>query len=368
MVDMRKVIVTIIMLVFVLVATQVFLDAANYVRHNSFCKFCHESEYDSYYDPGDSLDYAHSHYDISCAGCHEGHDHVAFTYSISKMMILDVTGGSTPPQSDDDVVLENKERCLVCHENYKIVLSERLLNPHANVTNCASCHSGHTRGMDENTCAGCHPVPYNSLEGEGGKHSKKGCEFCHQSHGYIMECEQCHGSFHQGVFVDCGECHTDAHKPTDIEFTDVAIEKSLCIKCHTNVNVTFTINPSKHANLDCIMCHPSHGQKQQCSKCHRPHGEESTQADCFVCHRGHTPRDVKYSGSTPATLCLECHEQAGNTLLNSNTKHTTMACVKCHPNHAQVPSCMDCHGTPHTSTTTDCERCHISAHELWIKN
>jgi len=115
------------------------------------------------------------------------------------------------------------------------------------------------------------------------------------------------------------------------------------------------------------MCHPSHGQKQQCSKCHKPHGEESTRSDCFVCHKGHTPRDVKYSDSTPTNLCLECHEETGNNLLNSDTKHSGMNCVKCHPNHAQIPSCMDCHGTPHISTTTDCERCHISAHKLWGK-
>ncbi|MCK4928735.1 MAG: NapC/NirT family cytochrome c [Methanosarcinales archaeon] len=367
MVDMRKLIVTIIMLVFVLVAVVVFIDASNYVRDNHFCMVCHEKEYDSYNNPGDSLDYAHSHYEVSCAGCHEGHDHVAYTALLTKMMVLDVLG-THPPESKEDTELENIERCLVCHENYKILLADRLLDPHANVSDCGACHSSHTRGMSEETCASCHPVPFRSLEEEGGKHSKKGCEFCHPSHGYIMECVQCHGVFHQGVFVDCKECHSDAHRPADIEFTDVAIERSLCIKCHYNVNVTFNVQPSKHSNLDCIMCHPSHGQKQQCSKCHRPHGEESTQADCFSCHKGHTPRDVKYSGSTPATLCLECHEQTGNKLLDSNTRHAQMECVKCHPNHAQVPSCMDCHGTPHTSTTTDCERCHISAHELWIKD
>ena len=112
------------------------------------------------------------------------------------------------------------------------------------------------------------------------------------------------------------------------------------------------------------MCHPSHGQKQQCSKCHKPHGEESTRSDCFVCHKGHTPRDVKYSDSTPTNLCLECHEETGNNLLNSDTKHSGMNCVKCHPNHAQIPSCMDCHGTPHTSTT-ECVKTYINQNYLF---
>lgn len=343
------------------------MDGAHYIRQNEFCHICHEREADSYNNPGDSVDFAHSRYEVSCAGCHEGHDRIRFTTAMAKMMVLDVTGGASPPKSKEDVLIENKERCLVCHDNYKILLGDRPLNPHFNVTDCASCHSGHSRGMEEETCAKCHPVPYTTLEEEGGKHSKKGCNFCHPSHGYIMDCNQCHGSFHQGVFVDCAECHTDAHKPNDIEFTEVAIEKTLCVKCHSDVNITFNVNPSKHANLDCIMCHPSHGQKQQCIKCHRPHGEESTRADCFVCHSGHTPRDVVYSGNTPTTLCLECHEQAGNKIQSSTTEHSSIDCARCHPNHAQVPKCIDCHGTPHTSTTTDCDRCHISAHDLWVK-
>lgn len=365
MADMRKVVVIVTMFIFILIALAVVQDGNHYVKQNEFCNICHEREFDSYNTPGDSVDFAHLKYEVSCAGCHEGHDHAAFLISMGKMIILDVTGGSSPPKSKDEVTLENKERCLVCHDNYKILMSDRQLNPHIEVTDCSSCHSGHTRGMDEQTCSKCHPVESKTLELEGAKHSKKGCDFCHPSHAYIMECTQCHGSFHQGIFVECKECHTDAHKPNDVEFTKMVLNKSLCIQCHTNVNLTFNINPSKHANLDCIMCHPSHGQKQQCSKCHKPHGEESTQADCFVCHKGHTPRDVKYSGSTPTNLCLECHEETGNNLLNSDTKHAGMNCVKCHPNHAQIPGCMDCHGTPHTSTTTDCERCHISAHQLW---
>lgn len=366
MTDMRKVAVSVVMFFFVLIAIGVVMDGAHYIEQNDFCMICHEREYDSSTTPGDSLDFAHFQNEISCAGCHKGHDRLVFTGLMARMIVLDVTGGSSPPKSKEEVVLENMERCLVCHDNYRLLTIERPLDPHSNVTDCSKCHTGHERGMIDEQCAKCHFVQYTTLNEEGGKHSKKGCGFCHPSHGYVMECSQCHGSFHQGVFVDCDECHTDAHKPADIEFTEVVLEKSLCIMCHENVNATFNLNPSKHANLDCIMCHPTHGQKQQCSKCHKAHGEASTRVDCFVCHKGHTPKNVKYSSVTPNSLCVECHESAGKKLLSSVNEHSKLDCVKCHPSHAQVPLCMDCHGTPHTSTTTDCERCHVSAHELRV--
>lgn len=356
--------------IFLLTSLTTWQSGMHYIEDTKFCKFCHEAEYVLYNEPGDSLDYAHKTHEVSCSDCHKGpgsEGDLAFKGDIGIMLLFDITGTAPPPQPEDEVILENKERCLKCHEDYQTLLTGRAINPHIGVENCAACHSGHERGMSEDVCAECHATPVTNLEEIGGKHSKKGCDFCHPQHGFVPQCSDCHGLFHSGEFTECTECHTDAHAPNDIEFKTTDVENDMCGVCHSEPQQTFEVYPTKHSNLDCSMCHSKHGAIPKCTNCHQPHDDTMTADDCENCHdSAHQPTKVIYPPSTPTSLCESCHSEATHTMEESATKHSELPCAQCHTQHAQIPTCSSCHATPHGPALTDCgETCHISAHSVW---
>ena len=366
----RRIIIIIFMGIFFLTALSSWQSGMHYIEETKFCKFCHEGEYNFYNEPGESLDYAHNTYGVSCSDCHKGpgsEGDLEFKADIGIMMIFDITGTHPPPQPEDEIVLENKDRCLKCHDDYKAILSGRLINPHETVSNCAACHSGHERGMSEDVCAECHSSPVNNLEELGGKHSKKGCDFCHPQHGFVPQCSDCHGLFHNGEFTNCTDCHTDAHAPRDVEFKTTDLDNALCSDCHTDVQNTFNAYPTKHKDLDCSMCHSKHGAIPKCTSCHQAHDDAMTADDCQGCHdSGHVPTKVTYPTSTSATLCEGCHSGPIKILEQSETKHAELKCAQCHVTHAKIPTCQSCHATPHGPALTDCgTTCHTSAHSVW---
>ncbi|MDO9518179.1 MAG: cytochrome c3 family protein [Methanosarcinaceae archaeon] len=368
----RKLIIIIFMGMFFLTALASWQSGMHYIEDTRFCKFCHEAEYNLYNEPGDSIDYAHNTHGVSCSDCHkktgaQGEMDLSFNSHVGLMLIFDIAGTSPPPNPDDRIFLESKERCLKCHEDYQTLMIGRIINPHESVDDCAACHSGHERGMSEDVCAECHIGPVTSLHEIGGKHSKKGCDFCHPQHGFVPQCSDCHGLHHSAEFTNCTDCHTNAHAPGDIEFKTTDVENDVCGVCHSEPQQTFEVYPTKHADLECSMCHSKHGSIPKCTNCHQAHDDTMTADDCEHCHdSAHRPTKVIYPVSTPTSLCEGCHSNATHTMEESETKHSELPCAQCHPQHAQIPTCPSCHATPHGPALTDCGvTCHISAHSVW---
>ena len=217
-------------------------------------------------------------------------------------------------------------------------------------------------------CVECHPKPVNSIKESGGLHSKKSCDFCHVQHGYIPKCTDCHSTFHGKTITNCTQCHTDAHAPKDITFSAEADHYS-CSLCHVNEITIFNVNPTKHSDLECSLCHTKHGLIPECINCHTPHDDTMTADDCSECHKtGHIPTRITYPATTPKSMCEGCHADAISIMDNSNTKHSELLCSQCHPQHAQLPTCSTCHATPHGPAMTDCGiTCHLSGHDVWKK-
>lgn len=343
------------------------IDGWNYVTKTEFCEICHGIEYEKYITPGDSLDFLHNEADITCTQCHEASGStgkLVFKKELFLMLIYDITGLDAPPAPEEEVHLENRKRCLKCHSDFIQRTARRLINPHEEVTICTSCHKGHERGMSEQTCGECHTKPMESLTFEGGKHSKRGCSFCHPQHGYKPKCQDCHGLYHPSGFEECTQCHTDAHAPQSLEFS-ANITREECTLCHSPViQTTFIAHPTKHAELDCVLCHPKHGQALECISCHAAHDETMTPEDCEHCHiNGHVPNEVNYPANTPASLCGGCHEENARHLKENITGHSDKNCAYCHPQHGQIPSCTTCHGSKH-GMSSGCTTCHMTAHNL----
>lgn len=119
--------------------------------------------------------------------------------------------------------------CTDCHHTrhgYKPACTECHDEPHtAYVDNasCEACHPVHSpleiaypETTPNSICAGCHAQITQTLADSPMKHSALACVFCHADrHGYIPECQKCHGIPHSKALLDkfggCLDCHGDPH-------------------------------------------------------------------------------------------------------------------------------------------------------------
>lgn len=91
------------------------------------------------------------------------------------------------------------------------------------LTECATCHSrvhaplqiGFAGTADVNTCSGCHEDVFAKWQGTPSKHGQVSCVMCHQEHGQIPDCRECHAEPHNKkqleMFPNCLTCHIDVH-------------------------------------------------------------------------------------------------------------------------------------------------------------
>ncbi|NIQ08642.1 MAG: hypothetical protein GWO23_02700 [Gammaproteobacteria bacterium] len=68
---------------------------------------------------------------------------------------------------------------------------------------------------DVNTCSGCHDGVFAKWQGTPSKHGQVSCVMCHQQHGQIPDCRECHAEPHNKkqleMFPNCLTCHIDVH-------------------------------------------------------------------------------------------------------------------------------------------------------------
>ncbi len=91
------------------------------------------------------------------------------------------------------------------------------------VQDCMSCHTrvhaplqiGFPRDANVKTCSGCHDNVYGKWQRTPSKHGQVSCVTCHQAHGKIPDCTECHGVPHNKkqmeLFPKCLTCHIDVH-------------------------------------------------------------------------------------------------------------------------------------------------------------
>ncbi|MEA2083002.1 MAG: 6-bladed beta-propeller [Thermodesulfobacteriota bacterium] len=146
-------------------------------------------------------------------------------------------------------------------------------------------------------------------------------------------------------------------------------ESDTCLTCHNEQKDEFESSPSKHSDLSCIFCHPVHKEIPGCSKCHEPHKEDQVASDCVQCHPAHRPFEIASDETSPRSLCTPCHKAVGEEMDKTTTKHRNFTCAFCHKGaHPSLPSCDECHGTPHSAAMhkkmPDCLDCHLDNHNL----
>jgi predicted CXXCH cytochrome family protein len=165
------------------------------------------------------------------------------------------------------------------------------------VMQCANCHMNPHQPLAsipvpaklENQCRICHAQVAAVLKGKPSKHTEQECSSCHsEKHGRIPQCAECHESHSPAVQMstaDCLVCHP-VHAPLQIAYPKNE-NKEVCGGCHTEAYDLLAANKTRHANLTCAFCHPSHGQVMACQDCHGlPHSTQihTKYKVCGTCH------------------------------------------------------------------------------------
>jgi predicted CXXCH cytochrome family protein len=227
--------------------------------------------------------------------------------------------------------------------------------------------------LENADCQKCHVRESQSIAVLGMAHlTAITCQSCHEGHRpqqeqNIPSCALCHAGSAHYELASCSGCH-DPHAPLEIQLQgDV---QHVCLSCHSGQGKELQGLPSKHTELSCNTCHEGkHRAETLCASCHAPHAPAQTQADCRLCHQPHMPTALNYGSSIPSQHCVACHDQAGDKLAATPTRHRSVACATCHPQkHGTIAACSDCHGTPHAKGMHErfprCGDCHGPAHDM----
>jgi len=234
--------------------------------------------------------------------------------------------------------------------------------------------------LTDNDCVKCHRAEVADVDANGASHTDVGCTECHLEHpptgkNCIPECSMCHMPEDNAHFAvpNCVSCHYP-HHPLQIDFTKAKPEaKPACIACHAEQDAEMKLHPSAHSEQDCNNCHYAHGlgegQYNTCVDCHDAHSDDMKAADCFLCHRPHSPTDVTYGDNVAPVMCAACHDSEAGLLAASKTAHHDLACYECHPeHHKNIMQCEECHDQPHDEYIHNkfpkCLDCHRDPHNL----
>lgn len=166
-------------------------------------------------------------------------------------------------------------------------------------------------------------------------------------HDTLESCLTCHGkdfnraniwrSAHTQADVACNSCHA-IHKPATPRALLANVQRELCYGCHENIRAQFAM-PFKHRVNEGVMT---------CSDCHNPHG---TFAPTW--RMGNRPRMVaQASGNEEA--CLRCHTDKRGPFVFEHAAVRVDGCESCHTPHGSANPrllrrpvtftlCLECH-------------------------
>ncbi len=178
--------------------------------------------------------------------------------------------------------------CSTCHL--------KLRNAHFEIERpgCLNCHTNPHRPLNislkdagKDACLSCHWPESLQLTNNESKHTALDCSKCHDVHGKIPQCIQCHKPHLGKIVGNCKPCHLHAHRPKVEAFPDVAPSTD-CGSCHKIVADLFNATTSKHKNLACAFCHQQrHRVQPACQDCHgtpHPEGILAKFPECGMCH------------------------------------------------------------------------------------
>ncbi len=216
------------------------------------CAKCHDAP------TADLASEGGKHKAVGCTGCHVGH----------------------PP-----TVKKPIPQCSSCHAG----------KAHFELTGCLGCHKNPHRPLNitfagnvTDACVTCHTPQIGQLRDNKSKHTALACSFCHNVHGKVPQCTQCHKPHAAEMAVsECTKCHK-AHMPKVVTYSDDVPSKD-CAACHSKAFDLLVSSKAKHKTFACAFCHQQkHKMVPRCQDCHgspHPEGIMRKFQKCGECHK-----------------------------------------------------------------------------------
>jgi predicted CXXCH cytochrome family protein len=258
--------------------------------------------------------------------------------------------------------------CTSCHPAVNDWLKRPNLHQPVAAKQCLKCHSPHgtgNAGLLVNTvpqlCFGCHQQDqmFQTVH-KGYNLSKADCTTCHDPHssgskGLLMANQ--HPPFKGGR---CTVCHGEGAQ-TGGSFAIQGSIKTLCTKCHADINTSAKLEFHPHVDSDssCVNCHNPHAsngasllasdQKNLCLKCHFNNPQHKDKSyyithdgkDCTTCHKPHGADNARLFAKADLDLCRGCHPDVHKgshpmapdpKAIDPRTKGP-VTCISCHKLH-----------------------------------
>ncbi|MDW7772163.1 MAG: hypothetical protein SCH71_04650 [Desulfobulbaceae bacterium] len=185
--------------------------------------------------------------EVGCMGCHPQHT----------------------PEEEDTILA-----CASCHTD----------EPHFLVEDCQQCHADPHKPLislqdpfkpARKECLSCHAGVGQQMQASASRHAELFCTRCHDRHGFIPECRDCHNP-HLATQEngDCLRCHP-AHRPLQIVPAGW-IPAAYCQACHSREGRNLASTRTLHGGVNCVHCHNGqHPSTTSCRECHGlPHDRE----------------------------------------------------------------------------------------------
>lgn len=208
-------------------------------KHRFSCQECHEV-FHAYNPRKDNYDelmpvcsschgQPHGSKQVDCSSCHKN-PHAPLNVPAMDRLGSACADCHTGPvkELNANPSAHTEQDCQSCHHKQ-----------HGYVPTCAECHDGHYQGQTMQECAtcharvhaplkiafaanakvqncsGCHDAVFAKWQGTPSKHGQVSCAMCHQKHGQIPDCRECHAEPHNKkqleMFPNCLTCHVDVH-------------------------------------------------------------------------------------------------------------------------------------------------------------
>ncbi len=187
---------------------------------------------------------------------------------------------------------------------------------------------------------------------------KPDCTKCHNLDTAFSDTEINPHAGVQSCEVSCHLVHEDLILGDFVEMD--------CAECHVEPDVG-----GRHANVDCVGCHPTHGRIPSCTGCHASHDGSNVKvgnSECLECHgeSAHTIEVGTYDELSiiQTDACGTCHWEQHQKITNS--MHGNMStCVGCHPSHGAIRPCANCHQNSHLMAVNYSTPLHMPVHRFF---
>ncbi len=213
-------------------------------RHKIHCRECHTTFHS--FRPGmawsDAVpqcttchDEAHGPAFPDCLSCHT--DPHAPISSLTDLDVLTKSCKTCHSRQGKEVIqfksAHTEVNCNECHHTkhgYRPDCTECHSEPHTDFIDnagCMGCHPAHSpreihypATTENQVCSGCHAEVNQVFVKSSKKHASFKCAFCHSDrHGFIPDCNKCHGEPHSKKMMarfenNCTSCHGDPHSLT----------------------------------------------------------------------------------------------------------------------------------------------------------